>query len=294
VSLRLETLRAFAAVARHGGLAEAARALGRTPSALSMSLARLEAHLGAPLFETGRKTRLTPLGRVVQAEAERELARFDAAAARIEAHARAGEGLVRVAATPSVAAAVLPAALARFRTAHPRVSVTLRDMDSAAVRRAVREEAADFGLAVAGPAEGLEGASLFSDPFGVVCPRGHPLTAAAPVGWTALAAHPFIANGLCALIEDPGFAPVLAASRLNVPSTASLLAMLRAGLGVTLLPRLAAPADLAFLPLAGPPIRREVQALAPAGRSLSPAAAALLQVVQDSAAAPEAGEFQRD
>ena len=64
--MRLELLKTFRIVAEQGSLARAADILGRTPSAISMSLSQLEAELGAPLFETDRKNRLTPLGERVQ------------------------------------------------------------------------------------------------------------------------------------------------------------------------------------------------------------------------------------
>ena len=58
-------LSCFAAVAESGNLADAGVRLGRTPSAISMTLKQMEDHLGARLFETDRKNRLTPLGEEV-------------------------------------------------------------------------------------------------------------------------------------------------------------------------------------------------------------------------------------
>ena len=55
-------LRCFATVARSGNLADAGDKLGRTPSAVSMMLKQFEEHLGAPLFESERKSKLTALG----------------------------------------------------------------------------------------------------------------------------------------------------------------------------------------------------------------------------------------
>ncbi|MCL4675417.1 MAG: LysR family transcriptional regulator, partial [Pararhodobacter sp.] len=92
----------------------------------------------------------------------------------------------------------------------------------------------------------------------------------------------FIANGLCDQITDPRFQPVLAASRLSVPNTASLLALVRAGVGITLLPRLALPpdfSDLAFLPLADTSQRREVWLVTGARSFLTPVATALVESI---------------
>ena len=62
MSIKLEMLRTFRIVAEQGSLTAASSLLARTPSAVSMTLAQLEDHIGAPLFETDRKNRLTPLG----------------------------------------------------------------------------------------------------------------------------------------------------------------------------------------------------------------------------------------
>ena len=108
LAIKIEMLRCFAAVARSGNLADAAEALGRTPSAVSMMLKQFEAHLGAPLFESERKSRLTALGAFTLGEATRELDHFERSVAAIENFARAKSGFVRIAAVPSVAEAILP------------------------------------------------------------------------------------------------------------------------------------------------------------------------------------------
>ena len=64
-------------IATHGSLAEAADALGRTPSAVSMMLKQFEDHVGSALFETARKSRLTPIGELILTEASREVAHFE-------------------------------------------------------------------------------------------------------------------------------------------------------------------------------------------------------------------------
>ena len=98
MAIKIEMLRAFAIVAQTGNLAEAATRLGRTPSAVSMTLKSLEDHLGQRLFETDRKNRLTPLGDYVLEQAQAELRQFDGTLRAIEAYASSPKGLLRVAA----------------------------------------------------------------------------------------------------------------------------------------------------------------------------------------------------
>ncbi|WP_165814519.1 LysR family transcriptional regulator [Pararhodobacter oceanensis] len=262
MAIKIEMLRCFQAVVDHGRLSDAAAALGRTPSAVSMTLKQLEDHIGAPLFETSRKSRLSTLGEQVYQEALLALAHFERSLATIDSLSRSQAGYVRLAVTPSVAAMILPPIIQAFLADHPGVRIEMHDMTSAAVQRDLQNERADIGLASIPPTEGLARKPLFRDPFGVVCRADTPLARAGlPLTWEAIAREEFITNGLCAQITDPQFQPVLLGARLEVPNTASLLALIRAGVGVTVLPRLAVPediADLVFLPLPDATIQREV------------------------------------
>lgn len=284
MAIKIEMLRCFRAVAELGSLAAAADHLGRTPSAVSMMLRQFEDHIGAPLFESGRKSRLTRLGEMIRVEASRELAHFDRTIANIEGLSRAQAGHVRIAVTPSVAQVILPAILRQFSTAHPGVRIDMRDTDSATIQQDLLAERADIGLATLPALPGFKRHLLFSDRFGVVCPSGHPLARNwSELTWTDLDGVDFITNGLCALIEDEGFHPIREASRLNVVNTTSILGLVRAGMGITILPELAVMPeflDLEFLPLADTNIRREVWMATPPDTALTPAARALAEVIR--------------
>lgn len=277
MAIKIDMLRCFATVAESGNLADAADRLGRTPSAVSMMLKQFEEHLGAPLFETERKSRLTALGIFTLDQATRELDHFERTVAAIEHFSRAKAGFVRVAAVPSVAEAILPNVVREFRRDHPDVQIDIRDMDSAAVLRELEKERVDFGLATASGADAsIAREQLFSDDFGVVCHPDHPLTKEAqPIDWRALDRWTFIGNGICRHIADEGFQRTFTSSRLMVRNTTSLLAMVRAGIGVTVLPRLAvhhAEDQLAFLPVSDPEARRRIDILRRRHQALTPAA----------------------
>ena len=237
MAIKIEMLRAFAAVAEGGSLAKAAERLGRTPSAVSMMVKQLEDHLGVPLFESGRKSRLSAMGRFAFEEARGMLEGFERGVGALEDFARSKAGFVRLAAVPSVAEVILPSVVSRFLEDHPEVRIDIRDMDSASVHRELTRGRIDLGLASGGAPDGrIRATALLSDAFGVVCPKGHPLTEkTAPLRWSALAPYPFIANGLCSQIDDEDFQNVLSGSALMVRNTSSLLAMVRAGIGITVL-----------------------------------------------------------
>jgi len=280
MTIKLEMLRCFVAVARDGQLTSASASLHRTPSAVSMTLKQLEEALGAPLFESERKNRLTPLGRFVLAEAERELAHFQRSLDAMHGYARAETGLVRLAVVPSAAIHLLPRAVQRFREGHPGVHLEIRDMDSASIRRELLAERVDLGIGSgAGGDNRLHRELLFSDHFGLVCHRDHPWNQRGdPPRWEDLAGETFIGNPLCALLTLPPVQTALAATRLRMYNTTSLLAMVRAGLGVTVLPELSVAVPdpgLCFLVPAGKPQRRELHLISLAGAAPGPACEAL-------------------
>lgn len=284
MAIKIDMLRCFLTVAERGNLADAAEALGRTPSAISMMLRQFEEHIGAPLFEAGRKSRLTRLGELIRVEAGRELAHFDSTIAAIEGLSRAEAGHVRLSVTPSVAQMLMPAILHRFAQSHPLVRINMRDTDSAAIAHDLAAGRADIALASLGPQAGFDRTLLFADRFGVVCPADHSLAADwDALTWADLTDIPFIANGLCHYVTDPDFRPILDRATLNVSGTAALLSLVRAGMGVTLLPELTmrdAMTDLVFLPLTDATIRREVWMLTPPEIELTPAAAALVHTIR--------------
>lgn len=284
MAIKIEMLRCFRAVADHGSLADAAETLGRTSSAVSMMLRQFEDHIGAPLFETARKSRLSPLGELIHAEAIRELAHFDRTVSAIEGLSRAEMGYVRLAVTPSVAQTVMPDILRGYMSDHPGVRIEMMDTDSATIQRELAAERADIGLASIAHLPGFERQRLFSDAFGVICRSDHPLARDwDALTWADLHGIDFIANGLCQNISDEAFTPILEASRLFVRNTASILSLVRGGVGITLLPEQAILPDfrdLVFLPLVDSTARREVWMVTPPRTMMTPAARALAAAIE--------------
>lgn len=284
--IKIEMLRCFVAVARSGNLADAANKLGRTPSAISMMLKQFEEHLGAPLFESDRKSRLTALGMFTLEEASRELDHFQRTSSAIENYAHAKSGFVRIAVVPSVAATILPRVLQAFLHTHPNVHVDIRDMDSAAVHREISRERVDLGIASSLDMNSeIECEPLFSDEFGIVCRSDHPLTKVeAPIKWDKLYDYPFIANGLCSQISDETLRSILKTSKLMVRNTTSLLTLVRTGIGITVLPKLVvenAHEDLRFLTVDDVNARRHIAILRRANSQLSPAIKIFEQLIRE-------------
>jgi len=283
--INVSALRTFARVAEYGNIRDAGARLFRTPSAISMTLSQLERDLGAPLFQNDRKNRLTALGEEILVLAQELLREHDRALERIEALATGRQGRLQLASVPSVAAELLPGLLAGFLDARPGVTIELVDTDSRSVHAMVADGSVELGIAgVTDPGSGLSLAPLFRDPFRLVCPRVHPLAGRPdPVDWQDLDGERIIGNEAASGITAQGYQVLVAGSALKARNVISLLALVRAGAGVTLLPRLATVSmrpDLVALPLADPAADREVGAIMRHGRSMSPVCTAFLQELQ--------------
>ncbi len=293
--IRTEALRVFVTVAECGNIRDAAERLFRTQSAISMTLKQIEGDLGAPLFETDRKSGLTDLGRYVQGVATVLLRDHDNAIRLIAGQARGDSGRLRLASVPSVAALLIPEVLRDFLTARPLAEVDLVDTDSADVRRLVETGQADIGIAsAAGAEDGLHYTPLFQDRLKLVCRFDAGFVG--PLDWTDLTDTALILNETAAQITTPAFVTLAAGARLRVRNVTSLLAMVQAGVGVTLLPGLATvalPPGLVAVPLADSSCTRQVGLLRRAGRVPSPLAAAF-QAHLVQCIAPLAQRFNLD
>ncbi|WP_435258477.1 LysR family transcriptional regulator [Thioclava sp. FR2] len=240
MAIKLEMLRAFRVVAEKGALADAAATLGRTPSALSMMLSQFEAHLSGPLFEGERKNRLSKLGEAVLEEAIRVTDVYDTGLEAIRRLDSSIAGTVRVAAVPSVTTSLLPRVIAAFRKQRPEVRLEISDLDSAAVRRRVRTDEADIGILSVHGDEVEEGVTLWRDRLGIAFadqgPTDQLVRQKQKPSWLMLQAEPLIVNPLCDLVPLDAARSEMASSNLTAHNTTALLAFVREGLGVTILP----------------------------------------------------------
>lgn len=248
--------RCFAAVAESGNLADAGAQLGRTPSAISMTLKQMEEHLGARLFETDRKNRLTPLGEEIFALAQQQVRQHDEAIETIETLARAPKGLLRIAAIPSAVHQGLPLAVKIIMTRRPSLQIEIRDADTNIVKTALLRGQVEMGIVSGRPdLNGFRRTPLFEDRFGLVAALDHPLIKQAACPEIAdLTTQEFVGNDLCAKIRMPSFQELLNSTRINARNTLSLISMVRSGNWITVLPSSVVgilPEHLAFREIVG-------------------------------------------
>jgi DNA-binding transcriptional LysR family regulator len=181
--LTLHQLRIFSAVARLRSYAQAATALGLTPPAVSARMRELAAILGVPILEVvGKRMHLTSAGKALEKHAARLNEQFDELAHEFSA-LRAGEtGAVRVGAGTALGNYLLPSLVAEFVPAHPRLEVSLRIDNSAAIVEWLLQNEVDLGF-IGSPvnATTLVATPYFEDEIVFACAPGHPLAAAGTV-----------------------------------------------------------------------------------------------------------------
>jgi DNA-binding transcriptional LysR family regulator len=286
-------LEVFQEVARRGSFTGAAEALGYTQSAVSRQISVLEGRFGVTLFDRlPRGVRLTEEGRSLLPHAEAVTDRLRTALGDLRALRDLAAGRLRVGAFATADAVLVPQAMAAFRAAHPQVAVSLAEGFTR--RHIARLEAGELDLAIlaASPAEGFEGLRLrhlLDDPMFVAVNPGHRLAGRRRIRLADLAEEDWIAGSprpedtLIGATPHPGFRPRIT---YVVGEWIAKQGMVAAGLGVTLIPSLAAGAarpDIALVPLHpdDAPVRR-VYAATPAGVTAPAALTAFLGFLDEA------------
>ena len=173
--MELRQLRYVEAVARERHFTRAAEELHVAQSALSHQIRRLEAELGAELFErTSRSVVVTEAGEAVAARARRILAEIDGVQGEVDELKGLVRGRISVGALLPAGEIDVPGLLARFSEAHPGIEVGLREGISGDLLGylATDEIDAAFALLAADPPEDLAAEKLSEDELVAVFPSG--------------------------------------------------------------------------------------------------------------------------
>jgi LysR family carnitine catabolism transcriptional activator len=281
-------LRAFVALAELRNFTRAAQRSHLSQSAFSMLIRSLEEAVGLRLFDRDtRKVELTAEGRRFLESAQRLLGDVEVALADLGEHAARRRGRVALSLLPALAAGWLPDVLAGFRAKHPDIELDIADELSEHCVERVRAGRADFALAaVRASAPELVTEPFCSDRFHLVCRRDHALAARRRVKLGQLAGHPFVhlarTSSVRQHIEAAVF-PLQMARVMELEQLSTVAGMVRAGLGITVVPALTLfhfrHPDLVTRPMDEPGLRREIFVIRPRDRSLSAAAQGLYEFV---------------
>jgi DNA-binding transcriptional LysR family regulator len=296
--LNVQRLKVLREVVAQGSFSEAAGVLNYTQSAVSQAIATLEAEAGVPLLERDRRgVRPTTAGERLNEHAGRILTQLDAAEAELGAIAGIKGGELRMASFPTAGATLMPLAIAAFRAAHPDVALSLVEGEPEELTPRLRDGEFDLGLIFefAGTGElgpGLRSTRLFEDPMKLALPKGHRLAAKDRItlddlsedAWVQTSQASACARHVVRICRTAGFEPRVSFESDDYLTVQGLVA---AGVGVALIPQLALSQtvsyDIAVRELhPGGPVRHVVVATPGSGVSL-PAAAAMLDILQDTA-----------
>ena len=252
MAIKTEMLRYFVGVAEAGNLANAAKQLQRSPAAVSMMLKQFEEELGAPLFLTDRKNQLTELGAYALDEAKRELAHFEDTITSIMHFAESGEGQVRTAVIPAVAANLMPSVVDKLREENPNILVDIDDLTNDGVIAGVRAETVDVGIIndlVLWGNSNLNHTLILTDRIGLLCARDSELGRKETLYWSDISKTQMISHFLCNKIQEPAVRKAVASTRLRVASSLSIRSFVSGGEYVSPMPELGGislPSDLIF------------------------------------------------
>ncbi|GLW65838.1 LysR family transcriptional regulator [Actinomadura rubrobrunea] len=295
--LDLERLRALHAVATYGSVSAAADVLHVTTSAVSQQLAKLERETGQKLLErNGRGVRLTDAAELLVGHADRILSLVERAQADLEAHRGAVVGRLAVAAFPTAARGLLPAALRRLRADHPGLRVQLREQDPMqSIPLVVRGDhdmaiVQDWSNEPLSIPEGLHKGPICEDVVDVALPADHPLAGRERVDLKELAGDAWIAStpgSICCDWLTHTLRSVDAEPRVAhmAYEFATQLALVAAGLGNAVLPRMGrcdVPEGVRIVELETP-LTRRVYAVWREEAARRPALRAALDAFRDAA-----------
>lgn len=229
---------------------------------LSQAILQLERDLGTRLLErTNRTVALTAAG-VAFADECRALVAASQRARDVATDAAAGlTGTLRIGAVTSAIADPLPAILDRFRTTRPGVRLMVDEIDTHQGRDALERREIDVAIIRhATPGRGLTARHLRRDHFVVALPAQHPAAADGPIDLAGLADEPWVwlqrdvspdyHDELAVACRRSGFVP---RAEHHAASIVTQIAMVAAGLGITLVPNTSArpePGRISYRPLA--------------------------------------------
>jgi LysR family transcriptional regulator, carnitine catabolism transcriptional activator len=295
INLSIRALHAFVVLADCGRFTRAAERCHLSQPAFSQLIHRLEEAVGARLLERStRHVALTRAGELFADAARRIVADAEAAVASLRDHAAGQKGRVTIAALPSIAADWLPGVIAEYRAGHPGVVVELFDVLSDRCLALVREGRADFALTAPGVnLLEFDARPIYTDRYYLVCRRDHPLARRRSVRLNDLAGCALINLSRSSSVRQH-LEPLLrdvphSATGLEVEQLPTLAALVASGLGVSLVPELTLfhfrRPELATVRVDATGLERPIFVVQNKGRSLSAAAACVLEMIQARAVA---------
>ncbi|MFF4265933.1 LysR family transcriptional regulator [Streptomyces virginiae] len=293
----IKKLRILRTLAEQGTVTRAAETLHMTPSAVSQQLTNLARQLGVVLLEAeGRRVRLTDAAHLVLRHTEAVFAQLERADAELAGYLAGDTGEVRVGAFSTAVPALVVPAVAALRRTHPGVEVRVRETEAAEAYELLSAGGVDLALSLTAHAPTARDprftrVALLEDPLDVALPPDHPLAAAPDLRLADLSGDPWIYGGsgpwseiARSACEAAGFVPEQAHS---ASGWTAILAMVEAGMGVALVPRMVSSraSGVAVRVLSRDRPTRHVLAAVRRGAESAPALSRVLAALREVASA---------
>ena len=287
--MELHQLRYFCAVADTGTFSRAAEQSHVSQPSLSQQILKLEDELGARLFDRlGRTVRLTELGKTFLPRARAVLRELEAARGDVVEQKDSVAGSVTIGAIPTVAPYLLPRVLTAFSKKFPQVQLTVIEEITPVLLDRLRASLVDVAI-LALPIRGheFEPFPLLTEPLFAVLPQKHKLAERRFISLKDVRKEPFLLlrDGHC-FRENA----VAACDRARVhPQVifesgqfSSLLGMVGAGMGISLIPQMAIDkrSGCRYVSISDPEAKRTIGAVTLRGRSLTRASLNFLSLLQ--------------
>jgi DNA-binding transcriptional LysR family regulator len=284
-------LQAFLTIAERRSFQRAAAHLNLSQTALSHRMRKLEDDLCVKLLvRAGREVTLTSEGVDLLPKARRSIADIEASLDALRLRRDAQQTRLAIGCLPTVATAHLPSILKQFAARQCGALLRVHDNSASEIAALVQSGAVEFAITNLSANDcDLETETLIRESFVLICPAGHPLAIAKIAEWGSLAGQAMIrvsketANRVL-IDETLGSRRELLDWRYEVQRTATAVGMVRAGIGLTILPALAADPrampGLAVVALRNPGITRSLGILSRKSAPLSPLAQELRGIVQ--------------
>lgn len=283
-------LHAFLAIAERGSFQLAAAHLNLSQTALSHRIRKLEEDLGVKLLaRTTREVSLTQAGLDLLPKVKDTIASLSVSLDELRREGRSRQETLAIGCLPTVASGRLPLALRLFRERHPDVVLRIHDNSATEISDQVQAGTIEFGITlVAAHRWDFDIEMLIKDPFTLVCPDNHPLASQPSVSWSELADVPLIRvsqqTGNRMIIDDAlGSRRESLSWRYEVLHVQTAVSLVRAGVALTVIPRLALDSvderGLRLVPLRNPSITRQLGIISKRGAPLSPLADELRRTI---------------
>jgi len=267
----LRQLQFLTALRAEGSFVAAAEAVGVTQPTLSAGIKDLETSLGAILVERGRAGAiLTPAGEEAVERAARALSEVEELVRAVQAAGEPLAGVFKLGAIPTIAPFLLPRALPLLKKKFPKLRLQMREDLTGRLIEALRMRTLDAALiALPYEASGIATMPIADDEFFFLCPHDHPLAKRNDLSPEHMKSEELLLleDGHC--LRDHALSackvtPSRRSAEVSATSLHTLVQMVAGGMGVTLLPKLAAEggaaagAHVAIRPFAEPMVGRTI------------------------------------